>query len=73
MHTSQHTSLARPSVFRAAAAAALFATAGAALVPTVAHAAQPERFAAGRILVSPRAGLPVKEFDKIIFWEKYAG
>lgn len=66
MHTSQHTSLARPSVFRAAAAAALFATAGAALVPTVAHAAQPERFAAGRILVSPRAGLPVKEFDKII-------
>ena len=66
MHTSQHTSSARPSVFRAAAAAALFATAGAALVPTVAHAAQPERFAAGRILVSPRAGLPVKEFDKII-------
>ena len=41
------------------------AIAAATTVPAV-NAAQPEKFAAGRILVSPHAGLPSKEFDKII-------
>lgn len=41
------------------------ALAAVATAPTV-HAVQPEKFAAGRILVSPRAGLPAKEFNKLI-------
>ena len=45
--------------------AASVAIAVAATAPAV-QAVQPDRFAAGRILVSPRAGLPAKEFDKII-------
>ncbi|NML63396.1 S8 family serine peptidase [Massilia sp. RP-1-19] len=36
------------------------------MIPAGAHAEQPEKFAAGRILVSPRAGLPAAEFNKII-------
>lgn len=36
------------------------------LFPAVSSAADPEQYAPGRILVAPRAGLPGKEFDKII-------
>ena len=57
-------SLNAPSLTCLALAASV-AIAAAATAPA-AHAAQPEKFAAGRILVSPRAGLPAKEFDKII-------
>lgn len=48
------------------ALAAAFAAAAAAMLPATVHAAKPERFAAGRILVAPRAGLPLGEFNKII-------
>ncbi|MFC0132904.1 S8 family serine peptidase [Massilia eurypsychrophila] len=48
------------------ALATAFAATAASMVPATAHAAKPERFAAGRILVAPRAGLPVAEFNKII-------
>lgn len=37
-----------------------------AMAPSTSQAAQPERFAQGRILVSPRAGLPAGEFEKLI-------
>jgi thermitase len=46
--------------------AAVFALGGANGLPLTAHAAAPERWASGRILVSPRAGLPAAEFNKII-------
>lgn len=55
----------RPAAARFALAAS-FVAAAAAMFPAVAHAAKPERFAAGRILVSPRAGLPAAEFNRII-------
>lgn len=58
-------SVGTPSLVRLALSAAV-AIAGVSMTPAVAHAGQPEKFAAGRILVSPRAGLPAKEFDKII-------
>ena len=48
------------------ALSASVAIAGVAMTPATAHAEPPEKFAAGRILVSPRAGLPAKAFDKII-------
>ena len=57
-------SLNTPSLTRLALAASV-AIAAAATAPAV-HAGQPEKFAAGRILVSPRAGLPAKEFNKLI-------
>lgn len=48
------------------AIAATLALATLAALPAAASAAQPERFASGRILVSPKAGLPAAEFNKII-------
>ncbi len=48
------------------AIAATVAIAAMAALPATVNAAQPERFAIGRILVSPNAGLPAKEFNKII-------
>lgn len=49
-------------------AATPLALAAAMLLAAPAHAAQPdpERYASGRILVAPRAGLPAAEFNKII-------
>ena len=52
------------TIVRLALSAAVAIT-GVAMTPA-AHGQPPEKFAAGRILVSPRAGLPAKEFDKII-------
>lgn len=37
-----------------------------AIAPATSSAAEPERFASGRILVSPHAGLPSAEFSKLI-------
>lgn len=54
---------ASPSARLAFAASVALASA---LIPATTHAEQPEKFAAGRILVAPRAGLPAAEFNKII-------
>lgn len=48
------------------AIAAVFALVGLATLPGSANATQPEKWASGRILVSPKAGLPAAQFDKII-------
>lgn len=55
----------RPAQARIALAASLVAAA-AAMLPAAALAAKPERFAAGRIIVAPRAGLSLGELNKIV-------
>ena len=66
MQNHLNTSSPRTSAPARLAFAASVAIASAAMIPAGAHAEQPEKFAAGRILVSPRAGLPAAEFNKII-------
>lgn len=66
MQNHLNTSPLRTSATARLAFAASVAIATAAMIPAAAHAVQPEKFAAGRILVSPRAGLPAAEFKKII-------
>ncbi|WP_229496633.1 S8 family serine peptidase [Massilia polaris] len=66
MQNHLNTSSPRTSAPARLAFAASIAIASAAMIPAGAHAEQPEKFAAGRILVSPRAGLPAAEFNKII-------
>lgn len=58
-------SLIKLAKSRLAIAAALALGSFAAL-PVTANATPPEQWASGRILVSPRAGLPAAEFNKII-------
>jgi subtilisin family serine protease len=48
------------------AIAAALALGSLATLPVTANAAPPEQWASGRILVTPRPGLPEAEFDKII-------
>lgn len=50
-------------LFLTAAAAIAFASAAAGVVAKPAAAAEPQRFAPGRILVQPRTGLPQRDFD----------
>lgn len=66
MQNHRNISSAGISAMARLALSASVAIAGVAMTPAAAQAEQPEKFAAGRILVSPRAGLPAKEFDKII-------
>lgn len=48
------------------AIAAALALASLTALPSTSNAAQPEQWASGRILVSPKPGLPAAEFNKII-------
>lgn len=64
MQTLSTFSVSASALTRLAVTASV-AIAAAATAPAV-HAVQPEKYAAGRILVSPRAGLPAKEFNKLI-------
>lgn len=66
MQNHLNTSTLRVSAPARLAFAASVAIATAAMTAAPAHAEQPEKFAAGRILVAPRAGLPAAEFNKII-------
>lgn len=66
MHNHLNTSSPRTFPRARLAVAASVVIASAAIIPAAALAEQPEKFAAGRILVSPRAGLPDAEFKKII-------